>query len=60
LQGTVVAVGEGVQLNSGKIIAPDVKVGDVVVYGKYAGTEVKVDGVDYVIVRSDDVLAVLE
>ena len=60
LQGKVVAVGEGAQMSSGKIIPVNVKVGDTVVYGKYAGTEVKVDGEDYVIVRADDILAVIE
>lgn len=60
LQGEVIAVGEGIQLDSGKIIPVDVKVGDNIIYGKYAGTEVKIDGEDYVIVRVDDILAIIE
>lgn len=60
LRGTVLAVGPGKMLDSGKLAPMEVKVGDVVLYGKYSGTEVTVDGKDYVILRSDDVLAVLE
>jgi len=59
-EGDVIAVGPGNQLSSGKKAPMDVKVGDRVVYGKYAGTEVKVGGDEYVILRQDDVLAILE
>ena len=59
-EAEVVAVGPG-QLNSnGHLIVPDVKVGDKVIYAKYAGTEVKVDGVDYIIVRNEDILGIVE
>jgi chaperonin GroES len=60
LRGTVLAVGPGKRLDNGQLSPIDVKKGDVVLYGKYAGTEVTVDGKDYVILRADDVLAVLE
>lgn len=56
LRGTVLAAGEG-RFDSGTRIPMDVAVGDVVVYGKYAGTEVKVDGEDLLILRESDVLA---
>jgi len=58
LEGIVVAVGSGKVLNNGKQIALDVKEGDKILFGKYSGTEVKLDGVEHVIVREDDVLAV--
>ena len=53
----VVAVGAGKLLDSGKRVSPDVKVGDEVLFGKYSGTEVKVEGEDYLIMRESDVLA---
>ncbi len=59
-RGKVLAVGPGKRLDSGQLAPVDVKVGDTVLYGKYGGTEVKVDGTDYVILRAEDVLAVLE
>ncbi len=55
----VLAVGPGKLLDNGKISAVDVKVGDKVVYSKYGGTEVKVDGEDLIILRADDILGVL-
>jgi len=59
-QGEVIAVGPGKLLDSGKISAMDVQVGDKIYYAKYGGTEVKVGGEEYIILRQDDVLAVLE
>ncbi len=59
LRGKVLAVGPGKRLDSGAIAPVDVKVDDTVMYGKYAGTEVKVDGNDYIILRAEDILAVL-
>lgn len=59
LQGKVLAVGPGKRLDSGQLAAPDVKKGDTVLYGKYGGTEVTVDGKDYIILRADDILAVV-
>lgn len=59
-KGKVLAVGPGKVLDSGKLAPTDIKVGDTVLYGKYSGTEVTVDGTDYVILRAEDVLAVVE
>jgi chaperonin GroES len=59
-RGEVVAVGAGKLLDSGERVAPDVKSGDQVLFGKYSGSEVKVDGQDVLIVREDEILGVLE
>lgn len=56
-EGEVVAVGAGKLLDSGKRATPDVEVGDKVLFGKYGGTEVKVDGEEYLIMRESDILA---
>ena len=58
-QGTVVAVGSGKVSDSGSLVEMTVKKGDKVLYGKYSGSEVTFDGVDYVIMRESDILAVL-
>ncbi len=58
-QGEVVAVGKGKVKEDGTVIPLDVKVGDKVLFGKYAGTEVKLEGADYLIMREDDILGVL-
>lgn len=59
-QGKVLAVGPGKVLDTGKIAPMDVNVGDRVYYGKYSGTEVKLNGSEYVVLRQDDVLGVVE
>jgi len=59
IEGVVVATGNGKVLKDGKVRALDVKEGDRVLFGKYSGTEVKLDGVEHVILGEDDVLAVL-
>ena len=59
MQGKVLAVGNGRVLENGKKEALDVKVGDRVLFGKYSGTEIKIDGEEVVIVREDEVLAVM-
>jgi chaperonin GroES len=59
-QATVLAVGSGRITDDGKVQSLDVKAGDKVVFGKYAGTEVKIDGEELLIIREDDVLGVLE
>src|SRR5215475_12509060 len=59
-EGKVIAVGNGKVLEDGKIHAPQVKVGDRVLFGKYSGTEVKLDGEDHLIVREDEILGVIE
>ena len=58
-QGKIVAAGPGSVSDNGERVAPEVKKGDIVLYGKYAGTEVNVDGNDYLILRESDVLAIL-
>jgi chaperonin GroES len=58
-RGEIVAVGEGKVSEQGSLMKPQVKVGDQVLYGKYAGTEISVDGGDYLIMRESDILAVL-
>ena len=58
-QGTVVAAGPGRRSDQGELIAIEIKKGDRILYGKYSGTEVTVDGNEYLIVRESDVLAVL-
>ena len=58
-RGEVLAVGPGKTLDSGAVASMDISVGDHVYYGKYSGTEVKVEGDDYIILRADDVLAVV-
>jgi chaperonin GroES len=59
-EARVLAVGPGRVTDDGKIQPIEIKVGDTVVFGKYAGTEVKIDGDDLLIIREDDVLGVLE
>ena len=59
-EGKVVAVGPGKTLESGKISEPNVKKGDRVLFSKYAGNEINVEGVEHIIIREDDVLAVFE
>ncbi|HEV7607645.1 MAG TPA: co-chaperone GroES [Steroidobacteraceae bacterium] len=60
VQGKIVAVGKGKILEDGTVRALDVKVGDKILFGKYSGTEVKVDGDDLVVMREEDVMAVIE
>jgi chaperonin GroES len=60
VMGKVVAIGKGKILEDGKVRALDVKVGDKILFGKYSGTEVKVDGEDLVVMREEDVMAVVE
>jgi Chaperonin 10 Kd subunit. len=59
-EGKVVAVGTGRVLDSGERVAIEVKVGDRIIFSKYAGTEVKYEGKDYLILRESDILAVVE
>lgn len=57
-KGEVVAVGSGKVLDNGQKVALEVKAGDQVIFSKYAGSDIKVDGVDYLIVRESDILAI--
>jgi chaperonin GroES len=59
-KGEIIAVGKGKVTEDGKLIPVDLKVGEKVLFGKYAGTEIKIDGVDYLIMREDDILGVIE
>ena len=60
IKGKVVAVGKGKILEDGSVRALDVKVGDKILFGKYGGTEVKVDGEDLLVMREEDVMAIIE
>ncbi len=60
MQGTIVAVGPGKLLDSGERVAPSVKKGDVVVFGKYAGTEIEIKNVKHMIMRESDLLGLIE
>ena len=60
IQGEVMAVGKGKILDSGEIRPLDVKVGDKVLFGKYSGTEVKIEGEDLLVMREEDIMGVLE
>jgi chaperonin GroES len=59
-EGEVVAAGKGKRLDDGKIVPLDVKAGDRILFGKYSGSEVKIDGTEYIIMREDEVLGILE
>ena len=60
IKGEVVAVGNGKILESGEVRPLDIKVGDAVLFGKYSGTEVKVEGEDLLVMREEDVMAVIQ
>jgi chaperonin GroES len=60
IEGEVIAVGNGKVLEDGKVRPLDVKRGDRVLFGKYSGTEIKIDGVEHLILREDEVLGILE
>jgi chaperonin GroES len=60
MEGEVVAVGNGKILDNGTKVPIDVKPGDRVLFGKYAGTEVKIEGVEHLIMREDDILGIIE
>ncbi len=59
-EGKVIAVGPGKVLDSGTKVPMDVKAGDKVLFGKYSGTEIKIDGEEYLMMREDDILGVVE
>jgi chaperonin GroES len=60
MEGKVVAVGPGARGEDGKLVKPDLKAGDKVLYGKWSGTEVKIDGKDYLIMKESDVMGIIE
>jgi len=59
-EGTIAACGKGKTTDEGKVIALDVKVGDKILYGKYSGSEIKLDDEDYLIMHQDDILGILK
>ncbi len=59
-EGLVVSVGPGKVTDSGNRVAPEVKAGDRILFGKYSGTDIKIDGVEHLILREEDVLAVID
>ena len=59
-RGEVIAVGNGKKTEDGKVLPIDVKAGDKVLFGKYAGTEIKIEGEEYLIMREDDILGIIE
>ena len=59
-EGEIVAAGKGKVSEDGKVLPMDVKAGDKILYGKYSGTEIKIDGDEYLIMHQDDILGVLE
>jgi chaperonin GroES len=60
MEGKVISAGKGKIADDGKLVPMDVKAGDTILYGKYSGTEVKIDGVEYLIMHQDDILGLLE
>jgi chaperonin GroES len=59
-KGIIIAAGKGKKTEDGKLLPLDVKIGDQVLFGKYSGTEIKLDGKEYLMMREDEILAVLE
>jgi len=59
-QGKIIAVGTGKRTEDGKVLPLEVKAGDTILFGKYSGSEIKVEGVEYLIMREDDVLGLVE
>jgi chaperonin GroES len=59
-EGEVMAIGKGKRLDDGRMVALDVKAGDRILFGKYSGNEIKLDATEYIIMREDDVLGVLD
>lgn len=60
MEGKIIATGSGARGEDGKVVALDVKKGDRVLYGKWSGTEVKVDGADYLIMKESDIMGIIE
>ena len=60
MEGEIVAVGPGARDESGKLVALDVKAGDRILFGKWSGTEIKLDGTEYLIMKESDIMGILE
>jgi len=59
-QGEVMAIGKGKRLEDGTVVAPDVQIGDRILFGKYSGAEIKMDGQEFLILREEEVLGIIE
>ena len=59
-EGEIVAVGKGKVLDNGTVLPPDVKVGDRILFSRYGGSEIKIEGIEHLIMREDDILGVIE
>jgi chaperonin GroES len=59
-EGEVMAIGKGKRLEDGELVALDVQVGDHILFGKYSGSEIRLDGIEYMIMREDDILGILD
>ncbi len=59
-EGKVVAVGKGKVADDGKLVVPEVKAGDKILFGKYSGSEIKLEGEDLIVLREDDILGIIE
>jgi len=60
MEGLVVAVGLGKRQEDGNLVKPDVKVGETVLFGRYSGSEIKIDGTEHIVMREDDLLGIIE
>ena len=60
MQGEIIAVGSGARTEDGRVIPLDVKIGDKVMFGKWSGTEIKVDGVEYLIMKESDIMGIVQ
>jgi len=60
MEGEIVSVGPGARDEKGTLVAPDVKAGDRILFGKWSGTEIKLDGVEYLIMKESDIMGILE
>jgi chaperonin GroES len=60
VEGQVIAIGNGKRLEDGSLAKPDLKVGDRIIFSKYAGSEVKIEGTEHLVMREDDILGVVE
>ena len=58
-RGEVIAIGSGKVLENGTRVAPEIKVGDIVLFGKYAGSEIKLEGIEHLVMREEDILAIV-
>ncbi len=60
MEGLVIAVGVGKRMDDGNLAKPEVKVGETVLFGRYSGSEIKIDGMEHVVMREDDLLGIIE